>query len=70
MHRMLFSNLHNAILQYVFKLQKYVKIYFKINRLFNNFWEKELHFLEKSMWKCSFADISEVWHFKDCKGGI
>lgn len=45
MHHMLFSDLENAILQYVFKLQKYVKVYFKINSLFNYFWgEKKITF--------------------------
>lgn len=35
MHRMLFPGLGNAILQYVFKLQKYIEEYL------NNFWEKK-----------------------------
>lgn len=65
-----FSDLENAVSQYVFKSQKYVKVYFKINSLFSNFWDKKLHFLDNNMWKCSLADISEVRHFKDYKGGI
>lgn len=49
MHRMLFPGLGNAILQYVFKLQKYIEEYL------SNFWEKK-----KNMIRGVFAVVVQI----------